>query len=120
LLGSDEVRDATWAPGDTRTPLRADMRSWSAWGSSTIAGLHPEIEGLATTAVAAFYGGGTPSEKSQHTLARLGSHSALLSIPGGTLAAFGSVEVRPPSFPDGTALRTYSGTPAGVPCTLEV
>lgn len=87
------------------------------WGSSTMAGVSPELESIARTYRMRFFNGGVGGQTAEQILARLGSRPALMT--GGTIPASGPAVLTTPSMSAAVpAPFKATGTLAGVPGTL--
>lgn len=110
-------KNDTYVRGDEVLPVLANMRSWAAWGSSTI-DEWVELAGVASYFGATYYNGGNGATEMQHNLAQLGAKPALLLPTGGSIPASGAVIVTCSNVAPVSAFRATTGTLAGVVGTL--
>ena len=105
--------------GGQLVPVFPDTGNLTAWGSSTIEVLAPFLVSTMADTGADVHNEGKSAERVEHTAARIGSYPALLTVTGGGIPASGSVTVTASNMETMAALKTYTGTLAGVPGTLS-
>lgn len=100
-------------------PVVPDVANMTGWGSSTMELLAAFLAAVLADAPVEFHGEGKSAERVEHTAARIGSIPALLTVTGGGIPASGPVTVTASNMETMAALKTYTGTLAGVPGTLS-
>lgn len=112
LGGSAQLSTDKYLRNGELLPLVTDMKRAVGFGSSSMEGLGSSMTSALAALGVQFQGEGKRGEVSQQTTARLGSAPALLTFPGNSIPASGSVTVTA-NIP-GYQLKTYAGTVAGV------
>lgn len=107
--------DLPYTPGSDLYPVNTDMTRAAGWGSSSMQGIDSRLAVLFGAKGATYTAGGKGSERAEHIAARMGAVPALISVVGGTVPASGSVKVTASNMLTSTALKSYTGTLAGVP-----
>lgn len=93
-----------------QTAQPTDTSKISGWGSSTMEYLAPYLSTTAAGFGAGYYDGGDAAARAASILARQGSAPALVSFPGGTAPASGSVSVSVGNVSSSAAIKSFSGT----------
>jgi len=100
-------------------PCFPDLRNITGWGSSSMQFIGDFLAAVFSDTGATFHGEGKSAENSQQISARMGSIPALITVPGGSIPASGSVVVTSTSIPTNAALKPFTGTLNGVHGTLS-
>ncbi|PWR19356.1 autotransporter outer membrane beta-barrel domain-containing protein [Zavarzinia aquatilis] len=98
------------APASAQVVEPTDTSRISGWGSSTMEYLAPYLSNTAAGFGAGYYDGGDAAARAASILARQGSAPALVSFPGGSAPASGSVSVSVGNVPSSAAIESFTGT----------
>lgn len=101
--------------GGELVPVFPDTANITTWGSSSIDRITGALEVALVGTGTTLHNEGVGGELIEEHAARLGSTPALITIPGGSIPASGTIAVTSPMR---AVLKPYTGTLAGVPGTL--
>lgn len=102
--------------GGELVPVFPDTANITTWGSSSIDRITGALEVALVGTGVTLHNEGVGGELIEEHAARLGSTPALITIPGGSIPASGTIAVTSPMR---AVLKPYTGTLAGVPGTLD-
>ena len=102
----------------TAGPARSGAPEMACWGSSTAAGMSPDLALLASAYGMTYFNGGAGGQTAEQILARLGSRPA--RVDAGVIPASGAVLLSSPSMsPKDAASFSAAGALAGIPGKLS-